>query len=380
MGICAGVAVHFFRSVVVTRIIAVRLAALLGLTLVLFYLHDGWQYFAPGKNDYLSFYAGARLVESSNLYHPRQSFAVEMAAAGFYGESLEYTRLPFYAVLLWPLGRLPYLQSYWVWQGLSIAALVGFVLAWQVTSRDWTVLACCWSLPLLLGIAHGQDLTFLLLLLAVSLRIHSDRPFTAGALLSLCSIKFNLFLLLPLLIVGQRRWRMLAGLLAGGAALAAVSFAAAGGDWPRRYVEILSMSSISPQEQIMPNFHGMLVGFRHGRVLEMLLDIVAAGVTWLVARRYDFSLGMGAVLVGGLLVSHHAYPQDCTLLIPALLILMSRRSWWFLNYLCIALFTPWPYLLLIQGDPFNLVRTSIVALDFLLYPVTRRRVRSAQPQ
>lgn len=79
-------------------------------------------------------------------------------------------------------------------------------------------------------------------------------------------------------------------------------------------------------------------------------------------RRVDFAYGLAAALVGGLLVSHHAYPQDCTLLIPALLVVMSRSSHWLLNYLCVALFTPWPYLILFRGDPLNLVRLAITAL------------------
>jgi hypothetical protein len=339
----------------------------------------GWPYFVTGRNDYLQLYAGARLVGSSQLYYPGRSLAVQMETAGFYGQALEYTRPPFYAILLWPLGKLPYRQSYLVWQCLSIAALAGFILVWRSKSRGAAVLACCWSLPLWLGIALGQDLTFLLLVLAVSLRIHSTRPFVAGALLSLCAIKFNLFLMLPLLIAGQRRWRMLAGLVVGGAAMSAVSFAAAGADWPRRYLELLTMGRISPEEQIMPNFHAMLLGIPYQRVIEPLLGVVTAGAVWLVARRANFDYGLAAALVGGLLVSHHAYPQDCTLLIPALLVVLTRSSNWLLNYLCVALFTPWPYLRLIQGDQLNLVRVAIAALLVGMIIQSRTMPLRAQP-
>ena len=155
---------------------------------------------------------------------------------------------------------------------------------------------------------------------------------------------------------------MLAGLIAGGAALTATSFAAAGADWPKRYFEILTMSSISPRQQIMPNFNAMLLGAPYQRVIEPLLGLVTSGAVWLVARRTDFGYGLAAALVGGLLISHHAYPQDCTLLIPALLVVLSRSSNWLLNYLCVALFTPWPYLWLSQGDELNVVPLSIAAL------------------
>jgi hypothetical protein len=333
--------------------------ALFGLALVLFFMRDSLHYLWSGRNDYLSFYAGARLVGSSNLYDPQQASSVQMQTAGFFGEALAYIRPPFYAVLLWPLGKLPYRESYFVWQALLSGALVAFILLWRIPDRKTAVLACCWSLPLILAIAHGQDLTFLLLLFAVSLRIYRTRPFTAGVVLSLCAIKFHLFLLLPLLIIGQKRWRLLGGLVAGGAALAAISFAAAS---PNRYLDILTRPGIAPEPQIMPNFHGLLLGVPYGWLMELLLGLATAVAVWLISRRSDFEYALAAALVGGLLISHHAYPQDCTLLLPALLIVMARSSDWCLNYLCIALFTPWPYLILTQGDPLNIVRLAIVTL------------------
>ena len=340
---------------------ATLVLALFGLALVLFFMRDSLHYLWSGQNDYLQLYAGARLLNSSNPYDLQQALAVQMDSAGFFGESLVYNRPPFYAVLLWPLGKLPYRESYFVWQALSVGALVAFILLWRIPDRKAAVLACCWSLPLILAIAHGQDLTFLLLLLAASLRLYRTRPFVVGVIVSLCAIKFHLFLLLPLLMVGQKRWRMLGGFAAGGAALTAVSFVAAGAGWPLQYLQMLRLT-IDPQPQIMPNFHGLLLGIPYGWLIELLLGLATAVAVWLISRRSDFEYGLAAALVGGLLISHHAYPQDCTLLLPALLILMARSSDWRLNYLSIALFTPWPYLILTQGDPLNIVRLGVVTL------------------
>src|SRR5579862_556191 len=337
------------------------MAALLGLAIVLFLLRGGLHYLASGQNDYLQLYAGARLVGTPQLYDLRKISRVQMESAGFYGESLGFNRAPFYAVLLWPLGKLPYRQSYLLWQALCVCALLGFILLWRTPGKEAAMAACCWSLPLILALAHGQDLTFLLLLIAAALLIHPKRSFAAGVLLSLCAIKVHLFLLLPLVMVAQRRWRMLGGLLAGGAFLTAVSFAAAGARWPFQYFEMLSQVS-DPEQQIMPNFHGMLLGIPYRHSIEALLALATAAIVWLIARRTDFEYGLAAALTGGLLISVHANPQDCTLLLPALLIVIHRSSDWRLNYLCIALFTPWTYLVLIQGDKFNLVRMAFVGL------------------
>ena len=130
--------------------------------------------------------------------------------------------------------------------------------------------------------------------------------------------------------------------------------------------------TIDPQPQIMPNFHGLLLGVPYGWLVELLLGLATAVAVWLISRRSDFEYGLAAALVGGLLISHHAYPQDCTLLLPALLILMARSSDWRLNYLCIALFTPWPYLILTQGDPLNIVRLAFTALLIAIFILCSR--------
>src|SRR5437762_13554770 len=115
-----------------------------------------------------------------------------MESTGFFGESLQFIRPPFYAALLWPLGKMPYRQSYLLWQALCICALLGFILLWRTPCREAAMVACCWSLPLILAFAHGQDLAFLLLIVAASLRIHLKRSLAAGGLLSLCAIKVHL--------------------------------------------------------------------------------------------------------------------------------------------------------------------------------------------
>jgi hypothetical protein len=78
---------------------------------------------------------------------------------------------------------------------------------------------------------------FLLLWIAIAAALFErGRRFAAGMVLALCSAKPHLFLLLPLLLLGRRMWSTIWGLLAGGALLAAVSFAAAGPHWPREFL------------------------------------------------------------------------------------------------------------------------------------------------
>ncbi|PYT31217.1 MAG: hypothetical protein DMG57_05680 [Acidobacteria bacterium] len=89
-----------------------------------------------------------------------------------------------------------------------------------------TALACCWSVPLLDCFIMGQDVPIVMLGLAVALaQFFRGHHFAAGCVFSLCLIKCNLFLPMPLPIIGKRLWRFGAGTMAGGATLLAISFA-----------------------------------------------------------------------------------------------------------------------------------------------------------
>ncbi len=316
-----------------------------------------------GANDFLMFYAGARLAGTPDLYgNPERVWQVQEETAGMANRALQFTRLPWVAAVLWPLGRLPYAAAYVVFQALSLAALAAFLALWP-RPRMNVALACAWSVPLSFAFAQAQDVTFLLLWVALAWRWHEKRPWAAGAVLALCSAKFHLFLLLPLLIVGQRRWRMGGGLLGGGAALAAVSFAVAGPRWPVAYAASLMDPRINPGESFMPTLRGLVVGWPGAMAWEIVLGLAVAAAVWGVARRGDFAAGMGAVLVGGLLVAHHAYMADLTLLIPALLGAKLRPRW-----LAVALLAPVWYLVAMAIPPHNAgLPVGMVATCFSLW-------------
>ncbi|HYM08788.1 MAG TPA: glycosyltransferase family 87 protein [Terriglobales bacterium] len=329
-----------------------------------------------GRNDYLQFYAGARLVGTPYLLDSLHIRHEQVRAAGYSRSALEhFVRPPFYAVLLWPLGKLPFEASYLVWQSISLAALVGFLLLWHVPNRRLAILACSWSFPLMAVFVRGQDVVLLLGLLALVFQFHDKRPMITGLMMSLFAIKFNLFLLLPLLLVGQRRWKMASGFLLGSVVLIAASFAAAGSIWPAQMYATLSSKAIAPREDILPNFRGLLQPFTDQLVPELLLDSIAGGMVWIIVRLAAFECGMAAVILGSLLVSHHAGPPDAALMIPALLIVASRTTVPWINRLCFILLTPLPYLLLTYGDGFGSV--TVLLLSALLLTMSVEHLRAS---
>lgn len=179
------------------------LLCILGMLSLVAYWWSGRVKIAAGANDFLMIYAGARLAGTPQLYDSEARTQVQIRVSGHSGAALEFTRLPFYSLFLWPLGRLPYRTSYLLFQALSLCAITAFVFLWRGTPRRWTAVACCWSSPLSSVLAQGQDVSFLLVWLALAVRWEQSRPWLAGLVLSLCAAKFHFFVLLPVWLAAR---------------------------------------------------------------------------------------------------------------------------------------------------------------------------------
>jgi hypothetical protein len=316
-----------------------------------------------GCNDFMNFYSGARLVGTPELYNTERMISLQKEVTGWSSHNKLYCRPPFYALLLSPLGRLSYEAANWVWEGLLLAGFAAFIALWPYNNR-WIVGLCLsWSLPAFTALAQGQDVAFILgAVAAFAAAMKRERPFAAGCVLAVCSIKFHLFLLVPVWIIGQKRWRVGAGMLVSGAVLVAVSFAAGGLNWPLEFFRLLAGPETNPNPEAMPNLHGLFTGMAHGVVLEALGTLAVAAAVLLAVRSQRFEYGFAAVLAGGLLIARHDYLADCALMIPAVLILHSTATGGWQRFLRLFLLVPFGYLPLLLSYA---AMTSVALLAFV---------------
>jgi Glycosyltransferase family 87 len=327
-----------------------------------------WQVRDPirtARNDFLPLYVAAKLAGTGHLYdsHAYYAFMIQRFAA--LHESLRFTRLPFYATLLWPLGFLPYETAYGVWWLLRIAALAAFVALWRIPSRSDTILFTALSLPVFASLAAGQDTIFLLLFIALAFRSwERGKDSGAGLALSLCAIKFHLFVLLPLLFWRQRLGRMAAGFASGAAALLTLTFVVEGWRWPLDYFRVLTDGRVHPGPDSMPNLHGLFSGLPHGVYLEAFAVLAVLLAAWVPLRDASFPSAFALTLLGGLLLSFHSYLMDAAILLPALLIVLAgpaRRS---IKISGALLLSPPAALLLVSHPPWSYLTQAALALFF----------------
>jgi len=314
-----------------------------------------------GVTDFMDLYAGGKLAFTGDLYVPDRVLETEARTEGWSSPTRLFMRLPCFALFFWPLAQLPYPAASALWEILCVFGLIAFVAAWPANRRWQAALACCWSLPVWMTVAEGQDIGFLLLWIALALMlVRRDRPLTAGVVASLCLAKFQLFFMIPVWICARKRWRFASGLLAGCIALAALSFAIGGWNWPLRYYALLREPANNPYREVMPNLHALLAGLPHANAFAIAGAGAVAVAVWVASRGWRREWGLAAALAGGIVVAPHAFMADCALLIPAALLLIKSATDRWTAYLGLYLLTPIPWVLLVTGNGFT-TRLAICA-------------------
>jgi hypothetical protein len=308
------------------RVLVTAVFAAIGIAIMTMIVAPDVPFTLRGLNDFPQLYFGPKLLATHDLYNPARMMELQESHLGFHCAEIQYVRLPYYAVLLWPLSLLPFGAAYVIWQCCSVGALAGFLRLWAV-SRSMIIATACWFAPVWVNFALGQDVTFLLLWAGICAYLfRRGAHFEAGLVLTLCAAKFHLLLFLPVLILAGRRWKLGLGLVTGSSLLMGVSFLAAGWDWPLAWYRAVSNPATCPS---VTRFS--LLG-RLSAVLGQSQFLVVAGVlilavgcaVWLCARRADFRLALSVALAAGPLCAFHVYMQDCVLWLPLILIVGER--------------------------------------------------------
>ncbi len=291
--------------------------------------------------DFPVFYAGGQLVGSPLLYSWKAMQAREQSTMGCGISYAVFIRLPYFAALMKPWSLLPFWPAFWLWRAALVISIGVFILLWPA-QRRWSLLACAWSLPLHYAVTNGQDDPFLLMWLALAVVLLTKGwEFAAGCALAMCAAKFHLFILLPVLLIYWRR--MLMGWMTASAVIFLSCFAIAGLSWPKQLMAAIGDNVIDRSPATLPNLRGLA----HSSVpLEILLAASVLVVALYVIHRGDFRFGLSAVLLGGILLSHHLIEPDAALLIPVALMLAWHPEAHYSKLAAIYLASPLAYFMM----------------------------------
>ena len=239
-------------------------------------------------------------------------------------------------------------------------------LPW-VARRPYLLLLAFCFLPVLIALNLGQDSILLLFLFSACYgQIRKEKQFTAGLLIALAAVKFQYPVMLFVLLVCSRKFRLIAGMVAGGVTLAVASALVAGRRGMVEYFAFVhdfnvhnGYGGLNPL--VMVNARGFLAGLgfpEHADGYGLLIGIILlAGAGNLASRKRQeklTQLEFAFFVTVALLASPYAHFPDMTILVlPAILTIDSAWKRKLHNpkliAFCLAALFFVPYLLLSQG-------------------------------
>lgn len=177
--------------------------------------------------DFISFWTSGRmLVAGANVYDTLAHVAAQREFYTLPGEYTAFFYPPNFLPFVWPLGFLPYFPALAAWLLVTGAAWLAAMRAWfQVLGLKGPGLVLIAAFPpVIVTLTHGQTAFLVGALLGAGLLLVRDRPWLAGLLIGLATIKPQFGLLVPVALLASGQWRTIAG--AGAAALGLAGLAA----------------------------------------------------------------------------------------------------------------------------------------------------------
>jgi hypothetical protein len=326
----------------------------------------------PKETDFLNLYTGASLALDGrwrDMYKPEVQFARERAFFHSLPHVAYFVRPPAYALAIAPLALLSFEAAFWVWIVTQWALLFS---CWAWAWRRFEPEAAAWgalSFSAPLGVCCGQDSTvYLALCIGALLLAERHHAFSSGAVLGLAAVKFHLILIWPLVLVTQKRWRMLLGMSITAAAGAAVSAILLGPKGIRQYIALLAEVRDYYSPTLDMDIWGILNNFRLATwpTLAFSIVIIACVVVRAASRPIPLWMTFAIGIAASLVVSPRAYNYDAAMLLLPIWCVMFLSSKRWLKIVAATLSSPIPFLSGLAPEPFTAFR-AICLLLFVLF-------------
>jgi alpha-1,2-mannosyltransferase len=277
---------------------------------------------------------------------------------------------PHLLLFTWPLGLLPYIAAYVVY--VTVGLLVYLAVVSDGDRRADHLLLLALAPATIINIWCGQVGFFVAALLVGGLIQLDRRPILAGALFGLLSIKPHLGLLLPLMLVLTRRWRV----IAAAATTIAVQYATTTLVFGTKVWTAYLNDAMPVQSRVLladidhwmmhvPTafINARIAGFSVATAIvaqALLASIATAGVAWTFWRRRDPVLSNTLFLTATFAVTPYVFNYDMTTLGFVIVKLVDRTD----N-------EPWDYrlMLAVWATPVLTVALSMNSIPVSCVPI-----------
>lgn len=287
--------------------------------------------------DFFAYYAGARFLLAhgplSALYDP-EAFRVFQASLGTkLSGTLPFIYPPTYALLILPLGLLPYPAAFLLWQAVTLGLFAISLRKAGLTAAELT--ATLIAPAAIVNMAAGQNGFLTSALLVGGMALLTSRPLSAGSLFGLLTFKPQLGLLLPVVCFARRRWRTIASAVVVVSCFVALSVAVEGFSawtayfdrigWFRATAEAQAYGpfmSVASAPYMIARLAGLPAGLAY--MLQGLIALYVVGTVYAAWRRYDDpKLQLALLMAGTCLATPYGFLYDTPMVAAAVVLAAS---------------------------------------------------------
>lgn len=319
-----------------------------------------WQAFSAYQQDFLGVYIGHRLW----AYPPHS------------------------LLFVWPFGLAGYKAALVAWSLLGLAVMAAGALKFGLSRRDAVILVC--SPGALECLVNGQSGNLACGLLLAGLAFGRTGQGASALSAAILTVKPQLGILLPLVWIRNRQWRLILWTIVLTVSLAALSAAVFGLDVWRLYLgstlpELSNLERNGDGDfmQMIPSvfMSGRLLGLDGNTAFAVHLAfavIILAFAAWRIFAETDPWRQAPIMLVATCLISPYMHSYDLTLLLGAALIMLRANKW---GILAVLIAWPLPALMIPFAEAGAPIAPLLILTMFVIacWPVRRTETAAAAP-
>jgi hypothetical protein len=284
--------------------------------------------------DFMGFWAYPRFAPVRAIYDPDAMMRFQQALYPGYKSFYPFTYPPDFLLACSWLRWFDYdaARDVWLLTGLAVFAAAGLAM---FRGKMLPVLALLASPAALLCIVLGQSSFFIGALLLGGLAVLPRRPVLAGVFFGLLTLKPQMGLLLPVLLLVRGETRaILAALLTAGALVALSCLALPPELWRQWLVSLPGIQrdyfsgGANLNIMITPAANLLALGLtpRLAGFAQLLCGLGVAGLVAWMARRGYYPSTVAVLLLGTLLAQPHAYAYDAVLVPAAMALCLTPTT------------------------------------------------------
>lgn len=337
--------------------------------------------------DFVAAYAAAKLAvsgQAASAYDLAQFTQEQLKAVASLGGDYAWAYPPTYFLLIAPLALFPYVVGALVWMLVTLALYLAAVHA--ILPRRSAMLAAVASPFALWSLYSGQNGFLTAALIGGLLVLLDRRPIVAGILLGVLTVKPQLGVVFPVILILTGRWRVFAAATVTALVLALASYVAFGAETWRAFFDAI-------QHQAGSVLDRGEVAFRKQQSVHALMRLLGAGdaaawgahiavalaalgfTVWLWWKPYDGRLKAAALAMTALLATPYLFIYDLPILtVPVVFLAALGVERGFVAGERTVIAVLMPLLLLFAGSP---VGVPLLLALWLLIVLRLRREGAA---